>query len=264
MNASTGIKTPLYQRIASSLRDEILSGRYPQGSQLPPESALCEQFNVSRITVRGALDLLATEGLLRREQGRGTFVAEGPVEHSLIRLTDFVEDMAAAGLTPSSHVVHWGDEPANDEVASALQVQPGALITRLERLRLADERPIAFDVTYLLPRFSRLLAQERLATETIYHQLEADYGIPVVSGTFIIEATIALPPLPEYLALPAQSAVLVMRRTSFSTNNEPIYYQVRSYRADRVRYRAELRREPLVPHSRLTEFGPVFQLPEGR
>ncbi len=251
-------KAPLYQHVADDMRREIEGGRFQPGSQVPTEGALCEQYRVSRITIRRALELLANEGLLKREQGRGTFVAEGRVDHSLIRMTDFIEDMADAGLVPSSTLLEWVDQEADEEIAGVLRLQPGARVSRLERMRSANDQPIAVDVTYMPLRFSRLLDRERLDTTTIYGQLEADYGIPITSGSFIIEADIASPRIAEQLLVPVGSPVLVIRRTSFTSNDEAIYFQVRAYRADRVRFRAQLHREHLTQAGRMTEFVPDF------
>lgn len=258
MNELQGGSTPLYQQLASRLRREIADGTYQPGDRLPSEEALCATFGVSRITVRAALDQLVDAGLLWRKRGKGTFVSSRPVEHELIHLTDFVEDMAAAGLRPRSEVTEWIEEPVVEPIASQLGVSPGTMIVRIDRLRLADELPIAFDVTYLPLRFGRLLDRERLATETIYHQLETQYNIPVVAGTFMIEAGRASHTLSDRLAIERGAAILIIHRTSFSEARDPIYYQIRSYRADRVRYRLELSRKFPGERAHLTEFTPVF------
>src|SRR5579872_6100582 len=91
---------PLYRRISDELRAKIESGEYRPGDRLPSELELARAHNVSRITSRQALDLLGSEGLLVRRQGMGTFVTVPRVTQPLVRLTDFVEDMAEAGLRP--------------------------------------------------------------------------------------------------------------------------------------------------------------------
>ena len=249
---------PLYQQLASQLRREILAGVYRPGDRLPSEETLCATFGVSRITVRAALDQLVDAGLLWRQRGKGTFVSAPPVEQDLIRLTDFVEDMAAAGLTPSSRVVYRGEEPARPDVAVQLRLQPGTPIVRLDRLRIADNLPIAFDVTYLPLRYGRLLDYDRLGTQTIYQQMESQYGIPIVSGTFLIEARAASDDIAAHLQVPAGTPVLVICRTSYTEDEVVIYFQIRSYRADRVRYRVSLERAYPGEGAKLTGFAPVF------
>jgi GntR family transcriptional regulator len=251
--------SPLYQQLAMRLRRQISDGVFQPGDRLPSEEALCVQFGVSRITVRAALDQLVDDSLLWRKRGKGTFVSSRPVQHELIHLTDFVEDMAKAGLSPSSRVTFWGEEPASEEVSSALELSPGTPIVRLDRLRIADRAPIAFDVTYLPLRYGRLLDRQRLETETIYHQLETQYGIPVVSGTFVITASRASAEMATSLAVERGSPLLVINRTSYGESRDPIYYQIRTYRADRVQYRVELSRTFPDQRTQLTEFTPVFE-----
>jgi GntR family transcriptional regulator len=251
--------TPLYQQLAAKLRKQIVSGVFKPGDRLPSEDALCEEYGVSRITVRAALDQLVDAGMLWRKRGKGTFVSSRRVDHELIHLTDFVEDMAASGLRPASKVTYWGEETVGEEIADILGISSDMPVVRLDRLRLADGVPIAFDVTYLPLRYGRLLDRERLETETIYHQLEQQYSIPVVSGTFVIEASTAQGDLANQLELEDNAPLLVIRRTSFTESRDPIYFQIRSYRADRVRYRLELRRDYPNQPNKLMGFTPVFE-----
>lgn len=250
---------PLYQQVADTLRREIAEGNYRVGERIPSEEALCEHFGVSRITVRAAIDLLAEAGLLRRRQGKGTFVSAPPIEQELIQLNDFVEDMTAAGIVPTSRIIHLGEEPAPAEVARSLELAPGSTIMRLERLRLGDGSPVAFDRTFLPLRFGRLLDRDRLPDETIYYQLRTQYGIQVVSGTFVIEAGLANTELANHLGTERHAPLLIIRRTSYTEPRQPVYYQERYYRADRVCYRLELTRGDHDEHSRLTGFTPVFE-----
>ncbi|HEU4792029.1 MAG TPA: GntR family transcriptional regulator, partial [Nitrolancea sp.] len=250
---------PLYQQLADTLRRDIAEGSYRVGERIPSEEALCEQFGVSRITVRAAIDLLADAGLLRRRQGKGTFVSAPPIEQELVQLNDFEEDMTAAGLRPTSRIIHLGEEPAPAAVAQELDLAQGSPIVRLDRLRLGDDSPVAFDRTYLPLRFGRLLDRERLPDQTIYYQLRTLYGIPVVTGTFVIEAGLASAEMASLLGTERHSPLLIIRRTSYTEPRQPVYYQERSYPADRVRYRLELSRGREDERSRLTEFTPIFE-----
>jgi GntR family transcriptional regulator len=249
---------PLYQQVADRLRRKIDAGEYAIGAQLPPEEALCAEFGVSRITVRAALSQLVDARLLWRQRGKGTFVAPPPVEHQLIRLTDFVEDMTAAGLHATSRVLSLGEEPATEEAAMQLGVPAGAPVVRLDRLRLADGIPIAVDISLLPLRFGHLLDDRRLVEETIYQQLEQRYGIVIHTGTFVVEARDASDTIAHALAIGHGAAVLLVHRTARTQAGEAVFYQQRFYRADRVRFRLELRRTAGGGPSQLTEFVPVF------
>lgn len=239
---------PLYWQLAARLRLSIADGSYGDGAQLPTEEMLGQEFGVSRITVRTALDRLAAEGLVRRERGRGTFVVAPPIELDLERFTDFAEDMAASGFRPSSRVTHFAEEPAQAEVAAQLGIIPGTPVVRVDRLRLADDQPLAFDRTFLPLRFGRLLDRTALATTTILRQLEADFDIPILSGRYTVEATNAGIDLAAALALAPGAPVLLMHRTSHTIGDERVFYQRRHYRGDRVCFTVDMRRSaPGIP-----------------
>lgn len=251
---------PLYQQLKQRLRVEIARGDYKPGDRLPAEPELIQQFGVSRITVRQALSDLASEGLVVRRHGKGTFVAERPIPHELVRLTDFVEDMELAGLAPSSRVLNFTREPASTAVALALVLPVETEVVRIDRLRLADDNPIAYDTTWLPLRYGALLKESELSAETIYHVLEARYGIPVEQGVFSFTAAVADASLAQALQVELGTALLVIERVSYTRNDDPVYVQRRYYRTDRVQYRATLQRrtgqagEP----SALRELRPIF------
>src|SRR5690349_19645318 len=115
--------TPLYDQLKEILRQEIAKGAYRPEEQLPSETQLVQRYNISRTTVRQALNDLVNEGILYRRQGKGTFVAPPKIEQELVRLTDFVEDMAQAGLNPSSKVISLTEEAASPEVAATLGLE---------------------------------------------------------------------------------------------------------------------------------------------
>ncbi len=252
--------TPLYHQLKQILRAEIERGTYQPGDRLPAESELIQRYGISRITVRQALDELEAEGVVLRRHGKGTYVAEKRIEQDLVRLTDFVEDMELAGLAPSSQVLAFAREPANSVVAEAVAVEEGVEVLRVDRLRLANERPIAYDTTWLPLRFGLLLSESALANETIYHILETRYGIPVEAGTFHITAATATPEQARLLEVAPGTALLMIQRISCTTGDVPVYVQERYYRTDRVNYRVILRRhgDALGGMTAISELRPVF------
>lgn len=251
---------PLYQQLKQRLRVEIARGDYKPGDRLPAEPELIQQFGVSRITVRQALSDLALEGLVVRRHGKGTFVAERRIQHELVRLTDFVEDMEMAGLAPSSQVIASTREAASLVVAAALTLPVETEVVRIDRLRLANGEPIAFDTTWLPLRYGALLRDSDLTSETIFHILEARYGVPIEQGAFSFTAAVADAQLAQSLQVAPGTALLVIERVSYTRNNDPVYVQRRYYRTDRVQYRATLQRRPDQPEgqSALRELRPVF------
>lgn len=252
---------PLYHQLKQIIRSEIERGIYHPGDRLPAESELIQQYGISRITVRQALDELETEGVLVRRHGKGTYVAEKRIEQDLVRLTDFVEDMELAGLNASSRVLAFTREPASRVMVEALAPLPiGEEVVRIDRLRLANGQPIAYDTTWLPLRFGLLLSEEVLAQETIYHILETRYGIPVEAGTFHITAATATSEQAQWLEVPVGTGLLLIQRISYTTGNVPVYMQERYYRPDRVSYRVTLRRHEnaLSGVTAISEMRPVF------
>ncbi|NND71921.1 MAG: GntR family transcriptional regulator [Rhodothermales bacterium] len=249
-----------HEQISDWLRSQIADGIYSINEKLPSESELGERFGVSRITVRRALQTLENEGSIYRRQGLGSFVREGRVQQGLIRLNDFVEDMTAAGIRASSKVLHFKPEKADSVVAAALGVSEDKSVFRLDRLRLGDGAPIAFDRTWLPAFYAQMIEQHDLAKETIYRVLENQYDIPVTGGRFRIQAVNARQDVADLLDVPVRRALLLIERVSFAAGDKPIYFQRRYYRSDKVAYELFLERGDnggslSMP---LQEFEPVF------
>lgn len=259
--------TPLYYQLKQIVRAEIERGVYRPGDRLPSETEMIQQYGVSRITVRQALSELESEGVIVRKHGKGTFVAEHDIEHELVHLTDFVEDMELAGLAPSSQIRGIKREAANSIIAKALNVPVGEEVICIDRLRLADNRPIACDTTWLPLRFGLLLPDTELTDKTIYHILETRYGIPIETGVFHISASNATLEQSHLLNVPTGTGLLLIQRISYTTGNIPVYIQDRYYRTDRVSYRVTLRRHGDKNNNTtsLEELRPVFnELPSSQ
>jgi len=254
---------PRHQRVSDWLREQIEGGRYGPNDQLPSEKELGDRFDVSRITVRRALATLEGHGLIYRRQGLGSFVSEPRLRQGLVRLTDFAQDMERAGLEASSRVLHRAPEEASPEVAEALEIEPGMRLLRLDRLRLGDGLPIAFDRTWLPLYYAQLLEGHDLAHTTIYRVLEKNYGIAVLGGQYRMEAVNAEPDVAAVLEVAPGSALMVVNRISYTLAKRRIYFQRRYYRSDRIAFELEVEREEGIAGAEgampLREFEPVFR-----
>lgn len=235
---------PRHRQISNWLRKKIDEGIYKVDEKLPSENELAHKFDVSRVTVRRALQTLENEQLIYRSQGLGSFVNDNRSHQSFIRLTDFVEDMKKSGMEASSSVISFSTITAPDPIVSLLELKPGSSVVRLDRLRLGDAQPIAFDITWLPMFYGQLIENYNLEDETIYEILEREYEIPVEKGHFRIEAENANDYLKEHLDVNSGEALLLIDRLSLTVGNKPIYYQKRFYRSDRVVYELMVQREP--------------------
>jgi GntR family transcriptional regulator len=232
----------LYTKVEETIATEIAEGEYLPGDQLPTEDELLQRFEVSRITVRRAIQNLIHRGLLEIRRGRGTFVTEPRIEAELTKLSGFVEDMRAAGRKASARVMSKGVVSAPARVAERLQVGRGTKVMRIERVRLADGLPVSFDETYLPLALGKKIARNDLRLHPIFTLLEEEYGVPLLEADYALEAVAASKAVAEALRVVVGAPVFQIERTSRTTHHEPIDYEVLSYRGDLVRFVTKLLR----------------------
>jgi len=233
-------KLPLYHQLYEILRGHILGGEWQPGDMIPPESELIERYQVSRTTVRQVLDILAGEGLIEREQGRGTFVAHPTVEQGLVRIVNFTEDMRLRRCEPSSKVLFSGLVPAPQDIAEKLQIEPGEELARLERLRLADGEPMSVEESYLVHRYCPHILQGDYVSNSLREALVRDHGIRWTHARQVIRAVLAPGNLAAMLEIRPRSALLFIERVSYSQPNIPVEFLRIYYRADRYVLYSEL------------------------
>ncbi|WP_349370259.1 phosphonate metabolism transcriptional regulator PhnF [Salinarimonas sp.] len=151
-----------WRQIVDGLEADIAAGRLEPGDRLPAETQLAERFGVNRHTVRRALGVLASRGLVRATQGRGTFVEARPLPYPIGPRTRFTEIVSAAGRQASGELIASGPVPADAWAADRLGIAAGDPVLRLLTLRAADGTPIALATNvFPLPRFERLEALYR-------------------------------------------------------------------------------------------------------
>jgi GntR family transcriptional regulator len=237
----------LYATIEETIAAEIAQGAYRPGDQLPTEDALLERFQVSRITVRRAIQNLVNRGLLEIRRGLGTFVLSPRIEAELTKLTGFVEDMHAAGRKATARVVSQGVVAASARVAERLQLAKGTKVMHIKRVRLADGTPISFDETYLPLPLGKQIVLKDLRRHPIFTLLEEEYGVPLVEADYELEAVIATKAVADALQVRVGSPIFQIERTSMTTGNQPVDYEVLSFRGDLVRFVTKLLRRPGDP-----------------
>jgi GntR family transcriptional regulator len=168
---------PLYYQLRTALLDRIKRGDWKPHQQLPTEDELAEAHHVSKATVRQALRDLAEAGLVRREQGRGTFVADTKVQFGPRHLTSFTEEMRDFGLRSASKVLDQRIVPAEPSLAARLHVDEGSDLFRLERLRVAGEEPMGLQTVHLPAYLAPGLFDTDFGAASLYETLERRYGL---------------------------------------------------------------------------------------
>lgn len=234
-------KSPLYQQIYQLLRNKILGGKWHPDEVLPSETELMEQYQVSRATVRQALDELASDGLIYRKQGRGTFVSPPTVEQGLVRIVSFTEDMQQRGFVPGTKLVSAGLVSATEALARELQIEAGEPLSRIERLRLADNEPMSVEVSFLVHQYCPGILTEDYTTQSLRRMLEENYKIRITSAQQTIQAISATDDLADLLTIDKGTALLYIERLSFSEFDVPVEYLRLYHRGDRYTLHADLR-----------------------
>jgi GntR family transcriptional regulator, N-acetylglucosamine utilization regulator len=215
---------PRYYQLKEILRESVCSGEWQPGDLIASERELSETYGISRMTARQAITDLVNEGLLYREQGKGTFVSERKIRQQLCSLSGFTEDILARGQRPDTRVLSAGMCPADGATAEKLRIDAGTPIFRLQRLRLADGEPLASEVSHIRFEGCEQLVAEDLAHHSLYRVLETHYGIPLVEADQEVEAGLAGDELGPLLNISAASPVLCTRRVSYAERNQPIEY----------------------------------------
>jgi GntR family transcriptional regulator len=240
-------------RVRDYLRS-LVTHELQVGDAIPSERLLCERFRVSRMTVRQAVDALVVEGLLRREQGRGTFVA--PTRMDLeVRLASFGQEMRRRGMEPSSRVLAAEEVAASPDIADALELLPGERVFYLHRVRYADGEPMAIEQTWLPARLAPGLfdggAPDSVYGELRLRGLEPDWGEDTVAAAEVDARDAGL------LGVRTGRAVLQLTRRTFA-GEIACCYSRSSYRADRYVLWVPLR----APRRAMTP-NPVVDRPSG-
>jgi GntR family transcriptional regulator len=238
--------TPRYAQVEGLLTDAIAEGIYAVGAQLPPESVLIERFNVSRVTVRKAIENLVAKGLVEIRRGKGTFVSARKIDHTLKALTGFVEDMEAIGRAATAKLLDWTAIAADEEVSRHLDLEPGAQVVCIHRIRLADGVPISFDETYLPYELGMKIVAHDLDREPIFTLLEEHYATPLTEAEYRLEAGLAEAPIAKALGLQRGAPIFMIERTSFTEHQKPVDYERLHYRGDLVRFTTRLSRSKIA------------------
>lgn len=229
---------PRYLEIAEYLRR--LVGRLRPGDRLPSDAELCERFGVSRMTARQSVQLLANERLLVRRRGDGTFVAPRTVGRVLGSPISFTESMRVRGLRASSRLLQRGWLPAGPEDLAALRLRDGDRVVRVERLRMADEIPMAIERASIVPQLAAVLDHD-LEQESLHAVFERLGRVPTEAQARV-SARPATASERRELELGAGGVVMVERRIISDQAGSPIEHTETVYAAERYEFDAVVRR----------------------
>lgn len=229
-------RPPKYGLLMDALRARVRSGTYRVGEMIPSEPRLQAEFGVSRVTVRRAIDELAREGLLRKEQGRGTYVHSPEITQPLNTLIGVTETMQSMGLVPEDLEVSLSLEPVPESIGALLRLDPSAEVWHLFRLRASEGSPICLIDNYIVPKHVPGLSVEILL-QSMYATYERIFGLSLARGEEIVEARAASDLAAVKLGVRRGAPILVVTHTMFLDSGEPLEVAVVRSRSDRYRYK---------------------------
>ncbi|MCP8617814.1 GntR family transcriptional regulator [Salirhabdus salicampi] len=232
---------PIYHQLEEYIKSQLDNGTFKPGDALPSEREFAERFNISRMTVRQAINNLVNEQMLYRIKGKGTFVMEEKFEQSLKGLTSFTEDMRDRGMEASSVLLSFQVVPATDKIASRLNIQQYAPVYEIKRIRLANEIPMALERTYMSANKVQGLTEE-IVKNSLYEYVETQLKLNISKGTQVIEAAIANDEEMEHLQVSDHAPILLMERTSSLEDDTVLEVVISSYRGDRYKFMIDLQR----------------------
>jgi GntR family transcriptional regulator len=221
---------PRYYEIEQALRTRIADLK--PDDPLPSDAMLCEEFGVSRMTARNAVQRLSQEGLVYRVPGRGTFVAEPPVHRQAGNLLSFTEEMRRRGREPSSVLLSRDVREPGPAEASRLQLGTGAQVVAIRRLRMADDEPVAIEEAVFPATIAPVLERADLERRSLHDTLVESGHVPTM-GRARLGAEAAGTGDAELLRVAVGSPLLVEKRVIHDQDGRPLELCESRYAGDR-------------------------------
>lgn len=234
-------RKPLHQQAEELLREIILRPEYMNGKLLPNEVELSKKMDISRNTLRQAINKLVFEGLLIRKKGYGTTVAPKNVMSNARNWMSFSQEMSSLGLTVKNFELHVTHRFPDEHVASFFGTATDQRLLRLERLRGDVEMPFVYFVSWFSSK-TGMTGEENFSIP-LYEILETQYGIVVKTSREKISAEGASAYVAEKLGIEPGAPILVRKRQVYDKDDAPVEYNIGYYRADSFTYAIEFTRD---------------------
>jgi GntR family transcriptional regulator len=239
-------KIPQYLKIYRDLRRRIDEGELAPGDRLPPQRDLSRQFNVTLMTLRQAIQLLESDGLVSTRQGRGTYISPKLVSYDVRALRSLAQEMFAQGRPLTTRVLSRRTVEARPHAAELLEVEPGERLLELERLRLIDGKPVVYQRSHLPLWLAADLAALDLEDGSLYDYLDQTLGVEVVRAHETLRPIVLAAREAKLLDAAAGSPAIVSERLTYTTDDRPIVYDEATMPGDRIVVTAERRRSDLT------------------
>jgi GntR family transcriptional regulator len=229
----------LWHQTELALQALVADGTWPDGAQLPNEAELGEMFGVSRITIRHALRNIEEWGLLRREQGRGTFVRSSTITAGVRGPTSLTQEMMDRGLAVGSRILELATVAADSDIASALEIRKATTVCKIRRLRSGGGRPIGIQTAYLTAKRVPGLLDIAEPVPSLYALLRDRFGLAPQSALEIYRVGAVSAADAELLEVAVGSPAFIVHRIT-SDARGPYEFTVSTMRGDRYEIRSKL------------------------
>jgi GntR family transcriptional regulator len=239
--AREGKAKPLYQIVVEDILNQVNSGQLSANERLPSENELCQIHSVGRNTIRRAISELVNDGVLRTVPGVGTFVVDTRLDKTAEYLFGFSQEMGYLGKAVTSKVLEATIIPADPFLSRRLQIQLGAEVVFLNRVRLMDGEPTAIERSYLPHVLCPGILEYDFSVKSLYEILSTVYDRRPDHAEQVIEASLATTEVSEILGLTSPAVVFVFRRETRMATGQVVEYVDSELRADRFRFYTNLR-----------------------
>lgn len=233
-------RTQLYYQLYDILLDDIKSGKYKAGELLPTENELIAKYDVSRITVRKAMDLLLNEGLIGKRRGYGTYVEQKKMEQTLNKVIHFSNDMERRGYKTSVKMLENKQVKASKIISQALEVPEGSSLIHVNRLRYANDIPMCIESAYLIWEWCPEVLNYNFAQLSLRNFLAQNYNIVWKKAFQKIYAVKANIKFANLLGIKDGDPMIYIERISYNQDGAPGEYLQSYYRSDMFYLTAEL------------------------
>ena len=232
-------RAPKYYILKKVLEEKIENGEFPADEPIPSERELMEMYQVSRITVRKAVDELVNEGYLHKIQGKGTYVKTDERSSNLFAITSCTEDVVRMGMKPTKKVMVAELVYANAKRAKALEITQEERVFMLGRILFADQEPLNYTVTFLPEKLFPGIDRHSFDRESLYQVLQEEYGVRLTKARRTIEAILARDEVAEYLDIEEGSPIILFRCVTYGIVNGkeiPVENFKCYYRTDKFKF----------------------------
>lgn len=214
--------TPLYKQIRNIIKQKIMDGEFKPNQKIPSETQLSNIFQVSRITVRNAINELVDEDLLVKKQGKGTFVSVPKIEDNVLEDISFSLTCQIHGVRPGSKIIENIIRDASERDVKELELNENSKVVYIKRIRYADDDPVIIEHNFFPEKYSFLLFED-LENQSLYEILRSKYNIIRAKSKKTIEITTASETEANLLSIKKGEPLLLHREIVYDKYTTPIH-----------------------------------------